>query len=473
MDKQKEELYTAALIIKHILNNREQLENVERVYGAYDDIEIGFTNPDYTDIYRFARDYLKQYNELPTIDSIQQSVGLSFEDSLDKINDIKLASNGVFYQKADDYLKRQFIKTLVLKEVDDLDGLNKYRTDINDISEYYAKAKDNIRRRSLLVSADQFPTTITLDKLMQIELGETTWFLKDLIPEGLTILAGKPFAGKSFLAFNFCLAVAMGARNALGYSDTQQCGVLYLALEDNWRRLQNRANLLLEGGAFPNNLHVDINWQTADEGGIERLEQFLNFRPDVKFVVIDVLSKVRSQKGTRRNAYDVDVAEMSKWKKIADERHIALIFLHHTNKGLSDDPQDQISGTRGITGTADTILVLSRSKGTADADLYVEGRDHEGQIELALKKDAGKWTILGDSEMYRIPEKQQDIIECFRAVDNRKMGPTEIAKQMNKGLSAVKDLLGKLLDDGNVVKTKAGKYYLPDEIWMIRGPGRP
>ena len=59
------------------------------------------------------------------------------------------------------------------------------------------------------------------------------------IGEGLTILAGRPKAGKSWLALDVALAVATGGL-ALGKERCEQGDVLYLALEDNKRRLQKR-----------------------------------------------------------------------------------------------------------------------------------------------------------------------------------------------------------------------------------------
>ena len=71
--------------------------------------------------------------------------------------------------------------------------------------------------------------------------------IQQILPEGLTLLAGKPKRGKSWLALDIALAIASGG-TVLG----RRCDpgpVLYLALEDNPRRLKKRLELI--AGATP------------------------------------------------------------------------------------------------------------------------------------------------------------------------------------------------------------------------------
>jgi RecA-family ATPase len=62
----------------------------------------------------------------------------------------------------------------------------------------------------------------------------------DLIQEGLTIIAGKPKIGKSWLALDICIAISAG-RYCLGERKPVEGDVLYAAMEDNPRRLQRPA----------------------------------------------------------------------------------------------------------------------------------------------------------------------------------------------------------------------------------------
>src|SRR5215211_178877 len=87
-------------------------------------------------------------------------------------------------------------------------------------------------------------------ELMAIEFPEPRWIVPGIVPEGTTILAGKPKMGKGWLALGTSVAVAAGGV-ALGTQRVERGAVLYLALEDNPRRLQSRLKKLLPGGAGP------------------------------------------------------------------------------------------------------------------------------------------------------------------------------------------------------------------------------
>jgi hypothetical protein len=67
-----------------------------------------------------------------------------------------------------------------------------------------------------------------------------------VIPEGSVLHIGAPKIGKSWLVLTFGLASASGGR-ALGIK-VEQRPVLYLALEDGNRRLQDRSRKLLGPG---------------------------------------------------------------------------------------------------------------------------------------------------------------------------------------------------------------------------------
>src|SRR5262249_27485549 len=80
---------------------------------------------------------------------------------------------------------------------------------------------------------------ITARELQTKQFEPVRIILPDLIPEGVTVLAGKPKIGKSWFALDVCVAVA-GGRFVLGEVKPVQGYVLYLALEDSPRRLKKR-----------------------------------------------------------------------------------------------------------------------------------------------------------------------------------------------------------------------------------------
>jgi hypothetical protein len=78
---------------------------------------------------------------------------------------------------------------------------------------------------------------------------EPAWAVPGIIPEGCCILSGHPKIGKSFLVLAIALAAANGDE-VLGVC-VEQRPALYLALEDDARRLQHRARKLLDDRPLP------------------------------------------------------------------------------------------------------------------------------------------------------------------------------------------------------------------------------
>ncbi len=94
------------------------------------------------------------------------------------------------------------------------------------------------------------PETFTARDLMAHEPPPVRWAVPGLAPEGVTLLAGKAKMGKSWLVLALCIATAAGGA-ALGKVPVERGQALYLALEDNPRRLYNRLGKLLGGGEPP------------------------------------------------------------------------------------------------------------------------------------------------------------------------------------------------------------------------------
>jgi RecA-family ATPase len=182
----------------------------------------------------------------------------------------------------------------------------------------------------------------------------------------------------------------------VGRIQVEQGEVLYLALEDNRRRLKQRLTKLLPDGVAPPGLHMAVDWQRADEGGIEHLADFLTNHPDMRLVVIDTFARFKSRSTGRRSQYDEDRDAVDPLIPIAAEHNVAIVLVHHLRESESDDPLDMIHGSAGLTGGVDSALVFKRRRGEADAYLYGDGRDYENPVELALRWNAitATWTIL-------------------------------------------------------------------------------
>jgi len=302
-----------------------------------------------------------------------------------------------------------------------------------------------------------WPKTLTAAELLGLELPPIRWSVPGLVPEGVTLLAGKPKLGKSWMALGIAIAKSTGGV-ALGTRPVEMGDVLYMALEDNPRRLGKRLEKLLMGDA-PERLHIAFEWSKMDEGGAEELQRWLEAHPDAHLVVVDILKRVRPRTSPNRNVYDADYEALEAMQRLAAEYEVSILVVHHLRKLGAADPLDEISGSTGLSGGADGVLVLKRDRGRADAYLHVTGREIEEEAELALRWDAdlASWTLVGDAEEYRISQERQEIVRVLNEAEEP-MTPTEVAELLSKSVNAVKYLMWKMSKDGQLATTGKGRY---------------
>jgi hypothetical protein len=274
------------------------------------------------------------------------------------------------------------------------------------------------RLSALQATPDSRYTPITDAELWAKTFPPVRWAVPGFIPEGVTILAGSPKIGKSWLALGVAAAVASGGI-ALGTTPVEQGEVLYLALEDSQRRLQQRLQCVmpLPCDRPTGHLHFVTEWPRFHLGGAERLEAWLTAHPHARLVIIDTLEKIRPRTASLdRHLYTADYIVGDLLTPLSKQHAVSILLIHHTRKAIADDPLDLVSGTLGLTGGVDGVMVLRRQRGQADAFLYVTGRDIEEEKDYALSWDAKTttWAIKGDARDYAGSEERLEIIELLR-----------------------------------------------------------
>jgi hypothetical protein len=293
-------------------------------------------------------------------------------------------------------------------------------------------------------------------EIMAEELPPVRWVVPDILPEGVTFLAGKPKMYKSWMSLDLGVAVASGGV-ALGTKRVERGEVLGLFLEDNKRRIQNRLDKLLAGRPAPPNLHISTEWPQLDKDGAELLDDWVAAHPDARLVIVDTLAMVKPRANGRRTQYDEDREAVAPLSPIAADHNVAILLVHHLREAESDDPLDMITGSVGLTGGVDGALVLKKKRGQADAYLHVDGRDIENPTELALKwnQDTVTWTVMGDADEYRKSETRRKIMEA--AVD-WPVGPKEVAEILDMPENTIKQRMYQMSQDGELKVVSRGLY---------------
>lgn len=249
-----------------------------------------------------------------------------------------------------------------------------------------------------------------------------------VIPEGLTILVAPPKIGKSWMVLGIAKACSEGSE-ALGAIPVDQRPVLYLALEDGPRRLQDRLHAL---GMTDGNSSLSLMTETP-AGAALTIGAFVERHHDCSPVVIlDTLGMVRNVY-TGNDSYQNDYSEMSVYKRIVScNPGSSLVVVHHTNKGAHSDFVASTSGTQGIAGAADSILTIQRGRGESEATLNVTSRD-AAEGSYAIHLDGGRWFLDGN-----------DLAEASNAVQTRKStdglgsSMTELVKLVGENPEGIK-----------------------------------
>jgi len=301
------------------------------------------------------------------------------------------------------------------------------------------------------------PRAIDAETLLSLDFPPVEYVVPGYITEGLTILAGRPKLGKSWMALGMCVGVASGGRTL--DVDCEPGDALYLALEDNQRRLQDRLRVVLPRYQRPNVQRLQLMTEAPKVGAglLERLDQWRISVAEPKLVVVDTLSMVRPPKKANQDSYASDYDAISPLQKWAGEHRLAVIVVHHVRKAEAEDPLESVSGTNGLTGAADTILVLNRA---ADGPkLYGRGRDIE-EFEKALRLQDGQWSVLGNADEVKRSEQRKKIMAILEEATGC-LTPADIAKQASVQVGSVNYLLRAMVKAGEAEKVGYGAYKLP------------
>ncbi len=230
-------------------------------------------------------------------------------------------------------------------------------------------------------------------EIMNTPMKKQRFIVDGMIYPGLHILSGDPKIGKSWMMLDMCLAVANG-EDFLGRK-TERGQVVYLALEDTFVSLQSRLYELTDEPS--ENLFFTLLANSIGSGLEDDLRECKKLFSDLRMVVIDTLQKVRN---TIDAKYGADYRELSVLKSTADQLGIAVVLVHHNRKAHDTNPNNLISGTNGIAGCADGLLVFTQNR--ENAKLHISGRGAPS-LELNLKREKSKWILLDDA-----PESKPD-----------------------------------------------------------------
>ena len=262
---------------------------------------------------------------------------------------------------------------------------------INHSEEFSEENFLDLQRRLDRINDPAYLHTMTLNELYETSYSSRPPIIGGLLYPGTYLLAGAPKVGKSFLVAQLAFHISTG--QPLWEFPVQKSTVLYLALEDDYQRLQDRMFRMF-GVESTEHLHFATCAKQLGSGLEEQLELFLHEHPDTRLIIIDTLQKVREVGGVSYS-YASDYEIVGKLKTFADKHGICLLLVHHTRKQPASDKFEMISGTTGLLGCADGAFLLQKERGTTmNGTLDVVGRDQsEQKLHLVRDREHLFWNL--------------------------------------------------------------------------------
>ena len=303
---------------------------------------------------------------------------------------------------------------------------------------------------------------ITGADLLAKKFAAISWVVPDILPDvGAYLLAGKQKMGKSWFSLALALAYTQGGKFL--NRDVPKGKVLYLGLEDSERRMQSRILTLQPDVDHNKNILKDIRFFHATDN-VPRLDngffEFINpYLDGVRFMVIDILQKIRPMKGSG-NVYADDYNALGAIQTFAIERNICILVLHHTRKADADDVFDTLNGSGGVGGAVDGALIIVRKRGDGAAILSTTGRDIP-ELEHGLTFKDGFWTYAGSAAEVRATGEQNEVFAHIAEAGSDGATVAELCETLGKNEPAIRKLLRKLAENGRIRKrdTKPAPHY--------------
>lgn len=252
--------------------------------------------------------------------------------------------------------------------------------------------------------------TVTMQELYQDIYSKKPPVIEGLLYQGTYLFVGSPKIGKSFFMAQLAYHVSTGT--TLWDYPVKKGTVLYLALEDDYRRLQERMYRMF-GTDSTENLYFSVSSKPLGNGLTDQLSGFIREHPDTTLVIIDTLQKIR-EVDSDSYSYAKDYEIINQLKQFSDSWGICLLLVHHTRKQKASDNFDMISGTNGLLGCADGAFMLYKENRTSNkATLEISGRDQQDQkIHLIRDEEKLCWNFeKAETELWKEPP--EPLLECI------------------------------------------------------------
>lgn len=301
-------------------------------------------------------------------------------------------------------------------------------------------------------------TSWTGDELVKADLPEVEYVIPQYLPEGLTILGGRPFVGKSFLSLQQSICVATGGM-FLGEHVQSPARALYIAKEDTHWGFKARLN----GQGFTKSggrLEIELGWKRFNEGGMADLEKRLkDSDKEYELLVLDSFYKFLSGKKKERDGEIEPIA--SKLHSLYKSGLVrAIIILSHTSKVSvyeGNSSEVAISGDTALSGVSDSFMIITQRN--SKFFLGGSGRNMAAfDTEIKFDPTTLSWQLFDSKKQVKEFSMQEKILDFARATNEAFSAPS-CATHFSRNTAYIKRELDSLVEKGyleNVGRHRAG-----------------
>jgi hypothetical protein len=301
----------------------------------------------------------------------------------------------------------------------------------------------------------------TSQELLAADLPAPKWIIPDLLPEGLTLLVGKPKSGKSWLSLQIAASLSLG-HDVISHFPCNPTSVFYISLEESDFLVKDRFEKKIGGMGSPD--HLTFLFDCAVEtAGVKFIEAEINCAAvPPKLIIIDTLRRFMPSFDV--NSYDETTSALQGLRALAAKHEISILALCHARKSASADAiQDTILGSTGFAAGSDTFMIVTKNPGRPTDERPLRGYVYtdsrivmQSEYAIELVKDRG-WRYVGEGEQVRKSDIQQAIISALKEAQE-KMTPKDIADETNIDHGIVKTTCRRLFRNGDIKQISRGFY---------------
>jgi len=308
--------------------------------------------------------------------------------------------------------------------------------------------------------------------LADVEPEKVPWLWPSRIPIGrLTVLVGRPGAGKSFVTCDLAARLSTSASWPDGDFSVAPLGdTLFICAEDDPG--DTIVPRLIGAGADRRRVHllkaakiVEKNGEKKsvafDLSNIDLIRDALISLPACRLVVIDPIG---SYLGSGVDAHrDNEVRSvLAPLAALAAERGVAVLLVCHTRKAIANFADDAVLGSRAFVGLARSVLHLSADENDRDRKFLLPGK-----CNLGISPPGLAFRIIGDPARL---EWEPELLENLHADDvivpgsgnERSRGPEPVARDsaakwlaelLKPGPMRVEDIMAQAKESGSSWRT--------------------